>query len=131
MKDVYVDKFSALINETSERTGLRFDPMIQTYVSVLLADHVERTDFFSQPFGLRYMDLQTSTNAKELGDNCLVLVGVFPGYRGMSSDYYVQIGSGSYGMAASATGSMVFETLARDFDSLRELLNQLSPPTFL
>jgi len=128
MKDIYVEKFSAVLDEIHT---FKDCPRTKIYVSCLLADHVERTGFFTEPVGLRYMDLQTSTHAKELGDNCLVLVGIFPGYRGMPDDYYIEIGRGSYGMAASVTGSDVFEILARDFDIIRRGLNQLRPPTFL
>lgn len=130
MKDIYVDKFSALIDETSQRTGLHFDPMIQGYVSVMLANYVEKTQFFSEPFGTRYMNIQNSTNAKELGDSCLVLVGFFSGYRGMSDHYYSEIGAGSYYVAANATGSEIFKTMAHDFYDLRELLKGVHPPKF-
>ena len=127
MKDIYVDKFSALIDETSHRIGLHFDPMIQGYVSVLLANYIDKTDFFSAPFGLRYMDLKRHYNAKELGDDCLVMVGFFSGYRGMSDHYYAEIGSGSYYVAANATGSNIFDTMAREFTELSELLNNIRP----
>jgi len=128
MKDVYVEKFSAVLEEIHT---FRVYPKIKVYTSVLLADHVEKTNFFSEPFGLRYMDLQTSTNAKELGDNCLMISGIFPGYRGMPTDYYVEIGAGSYGMAASATGSEIFSQLAENFDRFRFGLQQIRPPRFL
>jgi len=128
MKDVYVEKFSAVLKEIHT---FRVRPKMKIYVSVLLADHVERTDFFTKPVGLRYMDLQTSTNAKELGDNCLVIAGIFPGLRGMPTDYYIEIGSGSYAAAASVTGSEIFETLAQDFGVLCEGLQQIRPPRYL
>ena len=112
-------------------TAGQMPPMMKIYVSSLLADHVEKTHFFSEPFGLRYMDLQTSSAAKELGDNCLIIVGVFPGYRGMSDEYYSGIGAGSYSMAAHHTGSEIFESLAIHFNQVRLVLNQLKPPTFL
>lgn len=131
MKDIYVEKFSALIRETSGRTGTYLPPQIETYISYLLADHISRNDFWGEPVGLRYMRLDTSVSAKELGDNCLVISGVFPGYRGMSDTYYVNIGAGSYGVAASVTGSEIFETLARNFVDLKTLLNQIQPPKYL
>lgn len=127
MKDVYVEKFSAVLDEIET---FRLRPMMKIYVSVLLADHVERTDFFAKPVGLRYMDLKTSTNAKELGDNCLVIAGIFPGYRGMPTEYYVEIGSGSYGLAANVTGSEIFENLAQEFGVLCEGLQQIRPPRY-
>lgn len=128
MKDIYIEKFSAVLNEIHE---FKVRPKTKLYVSCLLADHVEKTGFFSEPVGLRYMDLNTSHSAKELGDNCLVLVGIFPGYRGMPNNYYIEIGRGSYGMAASMTGSEIFDRLSKDFEIIQSGLNQLRPPTFL
>lgn len=128
MKDVYVEKFSAVLDSVHT---FRVYPKIKVYMSVLLADHVEKTDFFVEPFGLRYMSLTSSSTAKELGDNCLVIAGIFPGYRCMPNRYYVEIGSGSYSMAANETGSEIFGSLAENFDIFCEGLRQLSPPTFL
>lgn len=128
MKDVYVEKFSAVLNEIDT---FRVRPVVKTYVSVLLADHVEKTDFFSEPFGLRYMDLKNCYNAKELGDNCLVMAGIFPGFRGMPDRYYIEIGSGSYGVAASVTGSEIFGSLSREFEVLCEGLRHIRPKRYL
>jgi len=128
MKDVYVEKFSAVLDEIHT---FRVYPQIKVYVSVLLADHVEKTDFFVEPFGLRYMSITTTTAAKELGDSCLVMAGIFPGYRGMPESYYIDIGSGSYSAAASATGSEIFGRLAENFDMFSDGLRQISPPIFL
>lgn len=100
-------------------------------MSALLADHIDKTNFFADPVALRYMALDNSIRAKELGDNCLVIAGMFSGYRGMSDDYYVQIGSGSYYVAANATGSEVFQTLARDFEELKLVLNSIRPTQYL
>lgn len=128
MKDVYVEKFSAVLDEIDT---FRARPMVKVYVSVLLADHVEKTNFFSEPFGLRYMDLKNCHNAKELGDNCLVIAGIFPGFRRMPDRYYIEIGSGSYGMAASVTGSVIFRSLSRDFGVFCEGLQQIRPKRYL
>jgi hypothetical protein len=128
MKDAYVEKFSAVLDEIHT---FRVYPQVKIYVSVLLADHVEKTDFFVEPFGLRYMSITTPTSAKELGDNCLVVAGIFPGFRGMSDRYYVEIGSGSYSAAASVTGSKIFDSLAENFDLFRDGLRQISPPKFI
>lgn len=127
MNDIYVEKFTAVLNEVGGDMPL----IIKHYVSCLLADHVEKTNFFSEPFGLRYMELQGSIAAKELADNCLVIAGIFSGYRGMSDNYYENIGISSYSIAATFTGSIIFESLARDFSHIRLTLNQIRPKTFL
>jgi hypothetical protein len=127
MKDIYVEKFTAVLNEVGGNMPL----ILKHYVSCLLAEHVEKTNFFSEPFGARYMDLQGSVAAKELADNCLVIVGIFSGYRGMSDSYYENIGISSYSIAATFTGSIVFKSLARDFNYIRLTLNQIQPKTFL
>lgn len=130
MKDVYVDKFSSLIQETSGRTGTYLPPKIESYLTYLLASHVERTDFFREPVALRYMQLTSQHSAKDLGDNCLVIAGFFSGLRGMTDDYYIAIGRGSYHVAADATGSEIFERLAADFVEYKQFLNQIAPPRY-
>jgi hypothetical protein len=128
MKDVYFQKFSVVLDEVSHGT---LPPPIHSYMASLLAEHVEKTDFFSEPVALRYMSIKGSMTAKELGDNCLVIAGIFPGFRGMSDDYYVSIGAGSYGVAATYTGSAIFKSLACDFDEYRAVLNRIRPPSIL
>jgi hypothetical protein len=130
MKDVYVDKFSSLIQETSGRTGTYLPPTIEIYLTYLLASHVERTDFFKDPVALRYMQLSSHHSAKDLGDNCLVIAGIFSGLRGMDDSYYVNIGRGSYHTAAIATGSEILDRLARDFVEYKQFLNQITPPRY-
>jgi hypothetical protein len=130
MKDVYVDKFSSLIQETSGRTGTYLPPTIEIYLTYLLASHVERTDFFQDPVALRYMQLSSHHSAKDLGDNCLVIAGIFSGLRGMDDSYYVNIGRGSYLTAAAATGSEILDRLARDFVEYKHFLNQITPPRY-
>ena len=128
MKDVYFQKFSVVLDEVSQG---RLPPPIHSYMASLLADHVEKTDFFSEPVALRYMSIKGSMTAKELGDNCLVIAGIFPGFRGMSDNYYVNIGAGSYSAAAAYTGSQIFKALACDFDEYRAVLNRIRPPGVL
>lgn len=131
MKDIYVEKFTQVIEQTWSKSGLEIPHMLQLYVAAVLADHVERTDFFSKPMGIRYMQIDNTWAAKDLGDNCLVLVGLFPGYRGMNDSYYAQIGAGAYATAASATRSEIFDAMSSNFNNIRFGLNQLRPPTFL
>lgn len=131
MKDIYVEKFTQVIEETWLEAGIYAPHMLRLYVAGVLADHVERTDFFSEPFGIRYMQIDNAWSAKDLGDNCLVLVGMFPGYRGMDDAYYTRIGQGAYSAAAAATQSLIFDLMSDNFDTMRIGLNQLRPPTFL
>ena len=130
MNDAYVDKFSLLIQETSQRTGTYLPHKIESYLTYLLASHVERADFFRDPVALRYMSLSSHHSAKDLGDNCLVIAGIFSGLRGMDDSYYVNIGRGSYHVAADATGSEIFERLADDFVEYKRFLNQIGPPRY-
>jgi hypothetical protein len=131
MKDVYYEKFLEVLEDTWKRNDYYLPLEMRSYTASLLAAHVDKTNFFSEPFGLRYMDIQTSTNAKELGDNCLVIAGIFPGYRSMPDRYYIEIGVGSYSVAADATGSVMFGMMSDNFETVVDGLRQLSPPTLL
>lgn len=131
MKDVYVDKFLTLIQETSCKTGTTVHPHLEVYVSYLLAAHITRTDFFTEPVALRYMSLNSRLGAKDLGDNCLIIAGIFSGFRNLNDEYYVAIGSDAYRVAASYTGSEIFKNLAVDFGQIKSLLNNIHPPRYI
>ena len=127
MKDIYVEKFSEVIETTQRRTGYPVSWQMKSYLSYLLADHVERTDFWSESVALRYLALEAHHrhSAKDLADNCLVLTGIFPEFgnrRGLNVDYYAEIGAASYGIAADATGSAILAELHVEFYTLTENL---------
>ena len=125
MNDAYTTALFDVVKESSATRGYDLPEPIEAYVVMLLASHVEKPDFLPETFGTTFMQLKTSNQAKELGDTCLFVAGVFPSIgerKGLKRRYYQDIGSSSYEMVAGARHPELFNTLATHFDFLSEFI---------
>jgi hypothetical protein len=132
MKDVYVDVFRRAVKETQQATGYELPETLEAYVSMLLAAHMEKPDFLpTHSFAKAWLTIDPNSGAKQLGDTCLFVTGVFPEYacaRGMNINYYVSIGKGSYACAAQTLNGSLFESLSKHFDLLRTVITLTTNP---
>ena len=111
MRDEYVQAYD-VVTETRDRTGIEMPEYIEHYVVLLLASHVEKSDFPpSKSFAESMLEIKHSRDAKTLGDTCLFVTGIFPEY-GIDIDYYSSIGKISYNRCTSALNIELFETLS-------------------
>lgn len=130
MNQAYYSAFYDLVKETSVDTGYQLPDYLESYIVMLLAFYVERSHFLPEStFAECYLKLspKNGESAKHLGDTCLFLTGVFPGYGkrfGMKKSYYQDIGSGSYMMAASTFNGELFFELANHFNYLSDFIEQ-------
>lgn len=121
MKDAYTEVFYDIVQETQYRTGYDLPENIEAYVVMLLAYYIDRPNFLPEnSFAEAYLKLRRPTNysAKELGDTCLFITGMFPTYgqkHGLNRKYYQDIGIGSYEMVAEIMNGELFKTLATHF----------------
>jgi len=121
MKDAYTEVFYDIVRETQVDTGYELPENIEAYVVMLLAYHIDRPNFLPEKsFAEAYLKLRhpASYSAKELGDTCLFITGVFPTYgskHGLNRRYYQDIGSGSYELVAEVMNGELFSTLATHF----------------
>lgn len=128
MKDAYVDVFRTVVKETQNESGLELPEALEAYIVMLLASKLDAVDFLPKGgFGKNYLMLtQTSKqNAKELGDTCLFVTGVFPKYGSkynINQSYYVNIGISSYELAARSLNYNTFYLLAKHFEFLRNFI---------
>lgn len=126
MKDAYVDAFRSLVIETRDKTGIELPEPVEIYVTMLLADFLDRPVFLpDQSFAETHLKLKNSKSAKELGDVCLFLTGVFPQYGsryGIDTGYYVGIGSNSYQIAARTMNYEIFQLLSVHFEYVRQFI---------
>ena len=128
MEDAYTTAFYDLVKETQDRSGFELPEQIEAYVVMLLANFVDRPNFLpSQSFAEAYLKLQrpADISAKELGDTCLFVTGVFPTYgtnRGMNRKYYQTIGIGSYEMVAEVMHRDLFINLATHFEFISDFI---------
>ena len=120
MRDVYQTAFYGVVKETQESQGLTLPNDIECYVVMLLADHIDKNDFLpKKSFAESYLTIRKSSNAKELGDTCLFVSGVFPAYG--NTDYFVEIGRSSYSRITTLNHEL-FESLSKHFIFLRDFI---------
>ena len=122
MRDVYQTAFYEVVRETQESTGLTLPNDIECYVVMLLADHLDKNDFLPKmSFAESYLTITKSRNAKELGDTCLFVSGVFPEYG--DSNYITHIGRSSYSQITTSLNHDLFESLSKHFVFLRDFIS--------
>ena len=111
MQDAYVSIFADCVRSTREQTGIELPEHIEHYAVALLAVHVDRADFLpKQTFAHTLYNIHNAQSAKQLGDTCLFVTGVFPEY-GVSTQYYRDIGRTAY----SSCGLTLFDELAEHY----------------
>lgn len=125
MNDVYITALYDVVKETSTTKGYNLPEPIEAYVVMLLATHVDKTDFLPETtFAQTLLTIKTNDQAKQLGDTCLFVAGVFPtigNRKGLNRRYYQDIGSTSYEMA-STMNEQLFPVLAKHFVFLSEFI---------
>lgn len=132
MKDVYVDAFRNVVKETSVTTGLELPENIEAYVVMLLANNMDRPDFLPEhSFAEAYLKLRrpASYSAKELGDSCLFVTGVFPTYgskHGLAKQYYQNIGITSYELVAETLNGELFLQLSTHFVFISHFISKVT-----
>lgn len=128
MKDAYRLAFYDVVKETQASTGYELPEHLEAYVVMLLAHHIDRPDFLPESsFAEAYLRLTrpASMSAKELGDTCLFVTGVFPAYGtkyGLNRRYFQDIGIGSYEMVAEVMHPDLFSQLATHFQFLSNFI---------
>lgn len=134
MNDAYVDAFRNAVKETQADTGFDLPEHIECYVVMLLANNMDRPDFVpAQTLAQAYFKLEypAGRSAKELGDTCLFISGVFPNYKkrsGLNRSYYNQIGSSSYDIASRYIHPELFGLLASQFEFVAEFIEITTHP---
>ena len=126
MNDEYTSALFDVVKESSAKRGYDLPEPIEAYIVMLLASYVDKPDFLpEQTFGQMFFKLKTTDEAKNLGDTCLFVAGVFPSIgerHGINRRYYQDIGSTSYEMVAGARHPELFNTLVTHFNFLSEFI---------
>ena len=127
MKEEYIDAFRGIIVDTQTTSGYELPVDLEAYIVLLLASHVEKTEFLPKDsFAETYLSLKNKHTAKELGDTCLFVSGVFPEYgskHGLSRRYYIDIGTSSYSIVAGKISGELFSQLSTHFNFLSDFIN--------
>ena len=125
MNDAYRTALFDVVKDTSAKCGYDLPEPIEAYVVMLLATHVDKPDFLPDAFGTTLLKLKNSNEAKQLGDTCLFVSGVFPSIgkrKGLNRRYYQDIGSTSYEMVAEVMNPELFTPLATHFNFLSDFI---------
>lgn len=128
MKDNYFDAFYGVVKESQEKTGYDLPENIECYVVMLLANYIDKPDFLpKESFAQAYLKLKSPYNydAKELGDMCLFVTGVFPAFGkkiGLDRKYYQNIGISSYDMISESLNGQLFSQLSAHFVFLSDFI---------
>ena len=111
--------FTELVSNTRTETGVELPMLVEHYVVALLADHVDKNTFLPEhSFAESLMTIRNSRTAKELGDTCLFVTGVFPNY-GIDRDYYISIGQSAY----TRIDTELFNTVSVNFATISDFIN--------
>ena len=111
--------FTELVSNTRTETGVELPMLVEHYVVALLAEHVDKNDFLpANSFAESLMTIRNSRSAKELGDSCLFVTGVFPNY-GIDRDYYMSIGQSAY----TRIDTELFNTVSAYFPTISDFIN--------
>ena len=126
MKDEYYEAFFNVVKNTQQNTGFDLPQHVEAYIVMLLSSYVERDDIPPAcTFAEIFMTIKTSGEAKELGDICLFVSGVFPLYKkryGINRRYYQDIGSTSYDIASDMNAEL-FPVLSKHFVFLSNFID--------
>ena len=125
MNDTYTSALFDVVKETSATRGYDLPEPIEAYVVMLLSNFVDKSDFLPDTFAQTFLTVKTTSEAKELGDTCLFVSGVFPSIgerKGLTRRYYQDIGSTSYEMVAGDRHPELFTALATHFNFLSEFI---------
>lgn len=125
MNDAYKTALFDVVKETSVKRGFDLPEQIEAYIVMLLADHVDKPHFLPDTFAEAFLSIKHPKEAKELGDTCLFVAGVFPTIgerKGLKRRYYQDIGSTSYEMVAEVMHPELFTPLATHFEFLSNFI---------
>lgn len=129
MKDIYFSAFHQVVQDTQKANGYELPQNLEAYLVMLLSQFVDRPNFTpEESFAEAYLKLSRyrSMDAKELGDICLFVTGVFPTFgnrKGLSITYYRGIGKSSYEIASTMMNRELFVDLSNHFDFLSDFIN--------
>jgi hypothetical protein len=125
------------LREASGAAGRTLDDALEAYLLMVLMRFAHRPEILRTIMAREYLEgMQLTGRVREerlrdVGDQCLILAGLFPGLarrRRVSTAYFVDLGRGAYGelaarLAQSAAG--LYRELAAAFVALMDVLHAL------
>jgi len=128
MKDSYVNAFREVVVATTQENGFDIPESVECYIVMLLANFMEQPNFLQDEGvgrALFMLEHPKQKSAKELGDACLFVSGVFPHYGrryGISRKYYIDVGATSYDIVSNYLHPELFGILSKNFEFVSTII---------
>ena len=123
MNDAYTNAFFSVVKDAQKVTGYELPIHLEHYVVMVLSIHIDKPNWHPESsFAEAHLNLKNKKTAKELGDTCLFVCGVFPQFgrnKGLPRSYFQNIGKSSY---SQMTGEL-FTDLSLHFDFLSDFID--------
>lgn len=120
------------IKQAVGRCDIELQRDLEAYLIQLLIRYTNQPDIAKQVFAVRFLEgrqLFQSHNMRAIGDQCLLLTGLFPRLaekRLVKVSYFVHIGQEAY-ISLSGTTNDLFDLLAHQFVILMDVLQSIRP----
>lgn len=126
-----------LITEAETYCGTHLDESTESYLVFLLMRYLRRPDLLRRVMAMGYLRaMQAEGHLREerlrdVGDECLILTGLFPGQakrRRVHLSYFISIGQGAYnhlGESAGTAFAPLYLMLAEAFRDLMDVLHAM------
>ena len=128
-------QWMALVEDAEHACELDLGADLKSYLIFLLMRHINHQSLSSGSLaldfleGLEFHGRLRQDRLTEVGDQCLLVSGLFPGRaerRRVSVGYYVDLGSSAYALLGDllrGAQAALFESLARHFVALMDILH--------
>ena len=116
----------SILKETVDVHGWVIPEPVLEYTVSILADKVDKMPWTPEPsYAEAYMMIRTPRQALDLGNTCFFTRSVFPELlerRGLSQNYFVELGQGSYSIALQYTNMPQIRAIRDNFEFLSEVV---------
>lgn len=126
------------IQEAEAASQIVLEAELKSYLVFLLMRHVCHQElakvFMAESFlkGLQYPPRQRESSLQQVGDQCLLISGLFPGVaekKQVKLRYYVELGQIAYEVI-SRKNDDIYSSLSKQFIPLMDVLNSFRPSLY-
>lgn len=119
--------WKSLIQSAEARSAITLPLPLENYLTLLIERFSRETSLFNAVMAMAWLEAKQRAEAEQymkVGDECLMLAGLFPHYidrRSLRLRYYVQLGRSAYAALSHHTSDL-YGALASEFVVLTDVL---------
>jgi hypothetical protein len=118
-------EFRNLLTECLERQGWQLPERLANYATRILVEKIDKNPWQPEPsYAEAYLKTKDPIALASLGDTCWFTRAVFPDLglrRGITSDYYVDLGTYCYARARRHIPNATLEQMEQHFEFIAEI----------